>query len=169
MARVIRLHWYVCCEEDRQVVQYQAPGIFYWRPQIKKTVLRDGEWVDASESAFPGYLFIGSPRGWRHIEDVLPEVQLIRSNGAPHELDERELALVRLFDSVEFNVTAPAMAVGERVRVSGRRHTAFSGLEGTVVQRVPVKGGEQVCVEFRLDQMTFSECVPLDHLEAVRR
>lgn len=168
MPRVTRVRWYVCCEEERPVVQYRTADVFYWRPSIRKTVLQGGAWVDASEPAFPGYLFIGSTRGWRHIEGMLPDVELIRVSGVPRELSERELTLVRLFDEVQFNVSAPAVSLGERVRVMNCRQSAFSGLEGVVVQRVPVRGGEQVCVEFSLDQMTFSECVPLDYLEAVR-
>lgn len=166
--RIVRVRWYVCCEEDRPIVRYRIPGIFYWSPQIKKTVLKDGEWVDASESAFPGYLFIGSARGWRYIEAVHPEVVLIRVGGRPHELVDRELQLVQLFDDVQFNVASRSLRRGERVRVGAEKPSAYAGLEGVVVKRVPVRGGEQICVRFDLEEMAFSECLPLDHLEAVR-
>jgi transcription antitermination factor NusG len=166
--RISRVRWYVCCEEDRPLVRYRIPGVFYWCPQIKKTVLRDGEWVDASEAAFPGYLFVGSPRGWRYIEATHPEVELIRVGGRPHELDERELRLVQLFDDVQFNIANRSLRCGERVRVGTEKPSAYAGLEGVVVKRVPVFGGEQVCVRFDLEKMVFSECLPVDHLEAVR-
>jgi len=168
MGRISKLHWYVCCEDEHPVVPYRVQGIFYWRPSIRKTVLLNGAWVDASEPAFPGYLFIGSTKGWRYIEASLIDVQLIRVGGVPHELEGKELTLARLFDEVQFNVASRDVRAGQKVRVDGSCASAFSGLEGVVVQRVPVIGGEQVCVEFNLDSMVFSECVPLDHLEMLR-
>lgn len=161
-----RVHWYVCCEEDFPVVEYPVPLVFYWRPTIRKTVLRDGEWADASEPAFPGYLLVGSPKGWRHIEASLPDLQLIRVDGRPHELTERELALARLFDRVQFNVASEPISPGDNVRAT--RRSAYHGMVGRVVQRVPVRGGEQALVEFGDGGFSFGECVPLDHLERAR-
>jgi hypothetical protein len=165
--RIAKVRWYVCCEEERVVVPYRVAGIFYWRPCIRKTVLADGVWMDASEPAFPGYLFIGSVKGWRYIETCLIDVQLIRVNGVPHELEGKELALSRLFDEVQFNVTSRPVKVGQKVSVIESCPSEFSGLEGTVVKMVPVRGGEQVCVEFDLERMIIHGHVSLDHLEAI--
>ena len=161
------VRWYVCCEDERSVVQYRAPDVFYWRPCIKKTTLQNGAWSDVSEAAFPGYLFIGSTRGWRYIENLLIDVQLIRVGGTPHELTEKELRFARIFDEVQFNIASYDLRRGIRVWVKSAS-SAFAGLEGTVVQRVPVVGGEQACVEFALEHTTVSECLPLDHLEVIR-
>jgi hypothetical protein len=166
--RISGVRWYVCCEDERSLVRYHIPGIFYWEPCIRKTVLKDGEWVDASEQAFPGYLFVGSPRGWRYIEFSHPDVALIRVGGQPYELTERELRMARLFDAVQFNVASRIPCRGSRVRVGPEKPSAYAGLEGVVIKRVPILGGEQVCVQFDLDNMIFSECLPVDHLEATR-
>jgi hypothetical protein len=166
--RIPGVRWYVCCEDERPLVRYRIPGIFYWEPCIKKTVLKDGEWVDASEKAFPGYLFVGSPRGWRYIEFTHPDAVLIRVEGQPYELTEREFRLARLFDDVQFNVATRPPKCGERVRVGAEKPSAYAGMDGVVLKRVPVVGGEQVCVRFDLEKMVFSECLPVDHLEAAR-
>lgn len=165
MARISRVRWYVCCEEEREIAQYWVHGVFYWRPRVRKTVLREGRWVDASEPAFPGYLFVGSPLGWRHIACSLPDVELIRVGREPYELTERELALLRLFDQVQFNVTAQRPEPGERVRVPAGCGSAFAGMDGTFVQAVPVQGGEQAVVEFGFGGLRISSCVPADQVE----
>lgn len=165
MARVSRVRWYVCCEEEREVAQYWVPGVFYWRPCVRKTVLRDGRWVDASEPAFPGYLFVGSPLGWQHIACSLPDVELIRVGREPYELNERELALLRLFDQVQFNVASCRPRPGERVRVPAGCGSPFAGLDGTFVKSVPVLGGEQAVVEFGVGGVKLSSCLPADQLE----
>lgn len=162
-----RIKWYACFEEERPFTAYPVSDIFYWRPKIKKTRLCNGVWIEEEENVFEGYCFIGSVRGWRYIEQLL-ELELLRSNGEPYEFSEAELQALRFYAQVHFNLIPERFRQGERVKVSESSGSSFAGLNAVVVQSVPAKGGEQVCVELNFfDQRTISQCLPLDHL--VRR
>ena len=145
--------------------QGECDNVHVWDPRVNVYRHESGKLQVVTMRVCPGYVFVGSRHGWKHIEKSLG-ARLIRFGGKPHPVPPWELH--KLAESVDrAYYLRPMFQQGQRVQVSQVARSAFAGMIGRFQREVHTDAGTfaRLVVDI-YGEVRRTVTVPLDYVVA---
>ena len=159
-ARIVR--WYICFLNEGYYLPDLPSFVIVWRPKKRVFTTEAGEWVERGEEFFPGYVILGTSRGWGFLKQKLGSFLL--GNGVPAILSSEEVKRIRNLES-EFDLVDHVFRPGQFIHIPETARSSYAGLYGRFIKRTC--GSESTFAKVRLNlfgEKQIDVDVPLDFL-----
>jgi len=164
MGRSRTLKWYICFLDDGFYLPKLPSCVIVWRPKKQIFLTEAGEWIERGEELFPGYVFIGTCKGWYFLKKKLGSFLL--GNGKPATLSHAEIADLRRreFESV---IVEHVFEPGQFIKVSDCARSSYAGMVGRFIKKSV--GADSVFAKVKLNlygEKQIEIDIPFDFLES---
>lgn len=158
------MSWYALEVDDEDAPQERG-GVHVWDPRVRVYRHEGGTVHRIAVRLCPGYVFVGSWRGWVYVERALG-VRLVRFGGSPSPVPPWEVRRLAENEDRDLHLR-PMFRRGQPVRVAARARTAFAGMAARFQREVRTEAGTFARLVVDLyGEARRTATVPIDYLEA---